>query len=258
MIFPRVVTAVVLSFALSVPVLAQTLELLPELENPGRLRNSRKAPDVVPSTYIVQLKTLEKGLLRRSDASHAEFHRLSKKAALDYTTRQTYSDSAIFVGLSLTLKNDADLQALKALDNVIGVWPVQKIPRPLAAIERFVAFLYAYELSYHSLSRANLFPSRAPKEMKSRAVVPGTNIAQPYIVGDTEVNNPLSMSKVNELHAQGIKGKGIKIAVIDSGVDYRHPALGGCFGPGCKIAFGYDFINNSPDPLVTCIDGGHG
>jgi len=27
--------------------------------------------------------------------------------------------------------------------------------------------------------------------------------------------------------------------VIDSGVDYKHPALGGCFGSGCKVAFGY-------------------
>jgi len=29
------------------------------------------------------------------------------------------------------------------------------------------------------------------------------------------------------------------VAVIDSGVDYLHPALGGCFGTGCKVAFGY-------------------
>jgi len=138
MIFPRTVVAAVISLVLSVTVLAQELDLLPELDTPGKQRNSRKAPEVIPSTYIVQLKSEEKGLLRRSDGSHEEFHRLSKKADLDYTTRQTYSDSAIFVGLSLTLKNDADLQALKALDNVIGVWPVQKIPRPMAAIERFV------------------------------------------------------------------------------------------------------------------------
>jgi len=140
MILPRAIAAVVLSLALSVPVFAQEIVPLPELEAPSRDRSSRKAPQVIPSTYIVQLKKEENGLLRRSDGSHAEFHRLSKRADLDYTTRQTYSDSAIFVGLSLTLSNDADLQALKALDNVIGVWPVLKVPRPLAAIERFVIF----------------------------------------------------------------------------------------------------------------------
>jgi subtilisin family serine protease len=40
-------------------------------------------------------------------------------------------------------------------------------------------------------------------------------------------------------------GKGIKIAVIDSGVDYTHPALGGCFGAGCRVVAGYDFIGDN-------------
>ena len=36
-----------------------------------------------------------------------------------------------------------------------------------------------------------------------------------------------------------------KVAVIDSGVDYRHPGLGGCLGPGCKVSGGYDFVGNN-------------
>lgn len=28
--------------------------------------------------------------------------------------------------------------------------------------------------------------------------------------------------------------------MIDTGIEYTHPALGGCFGPGCKVAFGWD------------------
>ncbi|KAH7045009.1 peptidase S8/S53 domain-containing protein [Linnemannia elongata] len=56
-------------------------------------------------------------------------------------------------------------------------------------------------------------------------------------------------------------GKGIKIGIIDSGVDYHHPALGGCFGPGCKVAYGTDFVGDdgrSPDndPMTDC--DGHG
>lgn len=30
---------------------------------------------------------------------------------------------------------------------------------------------------------------------------------------------------VDKLHEAGIYGKGVKVAVIDSGVDYRHPAV---------------------------------
>lgn len=54
------------------------------------------------------------------------------------------------------------------------------------------------------------------------------------------------------------------IVKIDTGIDYRHPALGAGFGPGKKIAGGYSFVldngtlSNSPDPLATCYGGGHG
>lgn len=52
-----------------------------------------------------------------------------------------------------------------------------------------------------------------------------------------------------------LTGRNINIAVIDSGIDYRHPDLGGCMGAGCKVLDGYDFVNNDSDPLD---DYGHG
>jgi len=39
-------------------------------------------------------------------------------------------------------------------------------------------------------------------------------------------------------------------------VDFTHPALGGCFGPGCLISYGYDFYENKTEPLDQC--NGHG
>ncbi|KAI9346727.1 peptidase S8/S53 domain-containing protein [Zopfochytrium polystomum] len=66
----------------------------------------------------------------------------------------------------------------------------------------------------------------------------------------------------------GLDGRGSKIAIIDDGIYYKHPALGGCFGPGCRVAFGWDFIGDDydttqvlkpdGDPLNTCIEGSHG
>ncbi|KAM0552020.1 hypothetical protein ACHAPJ_008130 [Fusarium lateritium] len=47
---------------------------------------------------------------------------------------------------------------------------------------------------------------------------------------------------VDRLHAAGIRGKGATVAIIDTGIDYTHKALGGCFGPGCKVKGGYDLV----------------
>ncbi|PFH91356.1 hypothetical protein COI44_01745 [Bacillus sp. AFS088145] len=54
---------------------------------------------------------------------------------------------------------------------------------------------------------------------------------------------------------QEVTGKGVTVAVIDTGVDYDHPDLGGAFGPGHKVVGGYDFVNNDNDPMD---DYGHG
>lgn len=53
---------------------------------------------------------------------------------------------------------------------------------------------------------------------------------------------------------------------MDTGVDYTHPALGGCFGKDCLIEYGYDVVGNEwngmdapnpdGDPFDNCI--GHG
>ncbi|KEY74489.1 hypothetical protein S7711_10171 [Stachybotrys chartarum IBT 7711] len=52
------------------------------------------------------------------------------------------------------------------------------------------------------------------------------------------------MTGVDRLHESGIFGKGVTIAVIDTGVDYNHPALGGGFGPGFKVVGGRDFVGD--------------
>lgn len=52
----------------------------------------------------------------------------------------------------------------------------------------------------------------------------------------------------------GYDGSGIKIAVIDTGVDYNHPDLFG-LGPEGKVVGGYDYVDNDSTPFDT---NGHG
>lgn len=53
----------------------------------------------------------------------------------------------------------------------------------------------------------------------------------------------------------GVSGAGVKVAVLDSGIDYTHADLGGCLGATCKVIGGYDFVNDDSDPRD---DNGHG
>ncbi len=52
-----------------------------------------------------------------------------------------------------------------------------------------------------------------------------------------------------------LNGQGITVGVMDTGIDYTHPDLGGCLGEGCRVRGGYDFINNDENPID---DHGHG
>ena len=53
------------------------------------------------------------------------------------------------------------------------------------------------------------------------------------------------MGSVDKLHDQGFTGEGLFIGVVDTGVDYLHPALGGGFGPGFKVVAGSDLVGDA-------------
>ncbi|KAF8928654.1 hypothetical protein BGZ52_003061, partial [Haplosporangium bisporale] len=92
---------------------------------------------------------------------------------------------------------------------------------------------------------------------------------------DPEVVSDHHMTGVDVVHKKyKLTGKGVKIGVIDTGLDYNHPAFAaaganaGCFarnGKNCRVAHGWDFVGddydgtNTPKPDADPMDCfGHG
>ncbi|RBP87602.1 peptidase inhibitor I9 [Cytobacillus firmus] len=55
--------------------------------------------------------------------------------------------------------------------------------------------------------------------------------------------HPHEMSQVDKLYEKGLTGKGVKVAVLDSGIDYNHPDLMDAYKGG------YDFVDEDNDPM---------
>jgi minor extracellular serine protease Vpr len=58
-----------------------------------------------------------------------------------------------------------------------------------------------------------------------------------------DVSGPIAADGLN------LTGEGAVVGIIDTGVDYTHPDLGGGFGPGHKVIGGFDFVDDDADPL---------
>jgi subtilisin family serine protease len=57
------------------------------------------------------------------------------------------------------------------------------------------------------------------------------------------------LSRVDPVQRAGIDGTGVTVAIVDTGIDYANVNLGGCFGAGCKVVAGFDFVNNDENPI---------
>ncbi|KAF4463401.1 Minor extracellular protease vpr [Fusarium albosuccineum] len=184
---------------------------------------------ILPGAYIFEFE---------SDHDTSLFY---NEADGQSTTRVKFAYD-LFKGVSIQF-NDADTAEdiatkMAALPVVKNMWPVKTYGIPTPRIEWTAK------------------PGMEP-DLKRRALDNTTDTFSPHV-----------MTQVDKLRAKGITGTGIKIAVVDSGIDYGHPALGGCFGPGCLVSIGTDFVGDAfngsyttvpPDPDDDPMDcGGHG
>lgn len=112
---------------------------------------------------------------------------------------------------------------------------------------------------------------RPPETMHAMTTPTTVNATASGKHGDVKAKNSVKFIGADILHAQGIKGQGIKVGIIDTGIDYTHSMLGGTgsaedykkiapdqaspFFPNNKVVGGYDFVGTkydsaSPDVLL--------
>lgn len=95
---------------------------------------------------------------------------------------------------------------------------------------------------------------------------PEPAVAIPIDGSAPELFTAIGMTGADQAHAAGYTGAGVRVAVMDTGIDYNHPDLGGGFGPGHRVVGGHDFVGDAysgfpstpqpdPDPM-DC--NGHG
>ncbi|KAH6898227.1 peptidase S8/S53 domain-containing protein [Thelonectria olida] len=171
---------------------------------------AKKGFNRLPGAYIFEFD---------DESDRTEFF---EKAAADGSTRMEF-DYKLFKGASIQFKDLAKAEdlATKMLDLPVvkRFWPVKVYGMPDPRIE----WTGSRDQEYSAIEKRSAYDTAK------------------------DTFSPHVMTQVDKLRAEGYTGKGVKIAVIDSGIDYKHPALGGCFGKGCLVAEGIDLVGDDYD-----------
>lgn len=98
---------------------------------------------------------------------------------------------------------------------------------------------------------------RVPAMMlEALAADPRVASVEPVRTLHTMRKNGMTMLEVPAVHTLGLDGAGVSVAVLDSGVDYRHPELApGGTDASAKTVKLWDSIGNDDDPMD---ENGHG
>ena len=204
------------------PLLAGVIVLTGLLAVPGLAAGggaARSSSDSVTGVkaFFVQLSGQPSALGGSKAASKAArdaFYANAAARGVKVTERKAFD--TLWNGVSVNVSG-ADIGALAAVPGVQAIYPVNTIE-----------------------PAATLPADTGSAEPDGALPITGGN-------STIDLAHSTTMIGSNLANASGWTGSGIKVAIIDSGVDYTHPDLGGCFGTGCKVVGGWDFVGNSFD-----------
>jgi subtilisin family serine protease len=86
-----------------------------------------------------------------------------------------------------------------------------------------------------------------------KAVFPvQTHVLPPTTEVSPELATAIQMTGADIAQSElGLTGKGVRVAVMDTGVDYDNPDLGGGFGRGTRVTTGFDFVGDAYNADTT-------
>ncbi|KNE71932.1 hypothetical protein AMAG_16356 [Allomyces macrogynus ATCC 38327] len=229
-----------------------------------------KGTGIVPGKYIVQFdaepaipdtsSTAESfapvtGSPAAAQAQQADFKNFLATQGIQNNVAVQQSYSHVFNGVAVKVNDEAHLETVAKAPGVKAVFPV---------------------LSY---KRLPVFASKAGSGSMGSLVKRDTTDAAAAAAGSAHPNliYAHNMTGVTQLHQNyGLSGKGIKVAILDTGIDYLHPAFWvpgkqckSFKGDGCRVVDGQDFVgddydsnsplHSTPNPGPSPMDcAGHG
>jgi len=114
-------------------------------------------------------------------------------------------------------------------------------------MKRFIVFLFALiVLTSLVFSIAN---ADSPEVIIP--VLPDQSEYDCWALGDYDDSWGVVRIGAPEVHADNITGEGVKLCIVDTGIDYTHPELAAIYKGG------YDFVNEDDDPMDDHYHGTH-
>lgn len=94
-----------------------------------------------------------------------------------------------------------------------------------------------------------------PDALERLARDPRVQLITPVFEATKKRKEGNALMGVPAVQARGIRGAGVAVAVIDDGIDYSHPELGGGSFPNSVVIAGYDFDYQVEDPSPEIRNG---